>query len=281
MTPASTWANRVRNDSGPLGSAKFSKISTVCTSSSAAVGPQPTDVEDPAQPSSNTVAGDVRPRPPRRAHAGRHAGHRPHDGDAGDQPAVHRRWTPPPPSDEPPPPRDWRRWILGGLVALVVALGLALLLLDDDDDDGQHVGLHHDHGGRRPPPRPRPPPQPTTTTTAPTTTTTCAAVHGGPGAVRVIWARTTPSPPPRSCTRPSRSTTVPAPRTLPPPRPSTSSSRSRGPVAGGPSRAAPPQDVPDPHTLCSYRFEGGSTSFRMSYSETEGWTVYEVFQVAD
>ena len=41
------------------------------------------------------------------------------------------------------------------------------------------------------------------------------------------------------------------------------------------------QDVPDPHTLCTYRFQGGSTSFRMSYSETEGWTVYEVFQVAD
>ena len=41
------------------------------------------------------------------------------------------------------------------------------------------------------------------------------------------------------------------------------------------------QDDPDPHTLCSYRFEGGSTGFRMNYSETEGWTVYEVFQVAD
>ena len=41
------------------------------------------------------------------------------------------------------------------------------------------------------------------------------------------------------------------------------------------------QASPAPHTLCSYRFEGGSTGFRMDYSETEGWTVYEVFQVAD
>ncbi len=33
--------------------------------------------------------------------------------------------------------------------------------------------------------------------------------------------------------------------------------------------------------LCSFTFEGGSTSFRMDYSDTEGWTVYEVFQTAD
>lgn len=42
-----------------------------------------------------------------------------------------------------------------------------------------------------------------------------------------------------------------------------------------------PQEDPDPHTQCSFTFEGGSTSFRMNYSETEGWTVYDVFQVAD
>ncbi|MEQ1788776.1 MAG: hypothetical protein ABL966_17130 [Acidimicrobiales bacterium] len=41
------------------------------------------------------------------------------------------------------------------------------------------------------------------------------------------------------------------------------------------------QTDPEPHTQCAYRFEGGSTSFRMNYSETEGWTVYEVFQIAD
>ena len=38
---------------------------------------------------------------------------------------------------------------------------------------------------------------------------------------------------------------------------------------------------PEPQTLCSYRFEGGSTTFRMNYSDTDGWTVFEVFQTAD
>ena len=39
---------------------------------------------------------------------------------------------------------------------------------------------------------------------------------------------------------------------------------------------------PEPQpTLCSYRFEGGSTTFRMSYSDDDGWTVFEVFQTAD
>jgi hypothetical protein len=38
---------------------------------------------------------------------------------------------------------------------------------------------------------------------------------------------------------------------------------------------------PDPQTQCSYAFEGGSTTFRMSYGESEGWTVFGVFQTAD
>ncbi len=41
------------------------------------------------------------------------------------------------------------------------------------------------------------------------------------------------------------------------------------------------QDEPDPHTQCSFTFDGGSTSFRMNFSKTDGWVVYEVFQVAD
>jgi hypothetical protein len=38
---------------------------------------------------------------------------------------------------------------------------------------------------------------------------------------------------------------------------------------------------PDPQTWCSFRVEGGSTTFRMNYSDTEGWTVFGVFQTAD
>ena len=55
------------------------------------------------------------------------------------------------------------------------------------------------------------------------------------------------------------------------------------PGAGGGWTFMGCQDVedPDPQTQCSYAFTGGSTTFRMNYSDTEGWTVFEVFQTAD
>jgi hypothetical protein len=37
----------------------------------------------------------------------------------------------------------------------------------------------------------------------------------------------------------------------------------------------------DDQTQCSFRFDGGSTTFRMAYEDDVGWTVYEVFQTAD
>ena len=38
---------------------------------------------------------------------------------------------------------------------------------------------------------------------------------------------------------------------------------------------------PDPHTDCAFTYEGGSTHYRMNFSATSGWTVFEVYQVAD
>ncbi len=194
---------------------------------------------------------------------------------AGGPPPV----DPPPPSDEPPPPRDWRPWILGGLVALVVALGLALLFLNDDDTTTSTDS---------------------TTTTEETTTTEATTTTTAPTTTTTALTTTTTSPPstvdPARCV--SSGPDEPEPTAEVVYEAFTLGDRAcagnlataealdqlfsiPGAGAGWTFEGCVPQDVPDPHTLCGYRFEGGSTSFRMSYSDTEGWTVYEVFQVAD
>jgi hypothetical protein len=38
---------------------------------------------------------------------------------------------------------------------------------------------------------------------------------------------------------------------------------------------------PDPEMDCAFTYEGGSTHYRMNFSPTDGWTVFEVYQVAD
>lgn len=200
-------------------------------------------------------------------------------------PAAHGTPPPPggpPPTDGPPPPRDRRPWILGALVVLILLVGLAVVLLggDDDADDAS----------------------PTTTTTEPTTTTT--------------ESTTTTTTAPSTTTTASTTTTTSPPSTVAPGLCVSSDPDEPEPVAqvvyqayvlgdrscaenlataeaidqlfaipggggGWTFEGCIDQDEPDPHTLCGFRFEGGSTSFRMAYSETEGWTVYEVFQTAD
>jgi hypothetical protein len=41
------------------------------------------------------------------------------------------------------------------------------------------------------------------------------------------------------------------------------------------------QELPDPHTDCAFTYEGGATHYLMSFSDTDGWKVYDVTQVAD
>jgi hypothetical protein len=185
---------------------------------------------------------------------------------------------PPPPPDEPPPPRNWRPWILGGLAALVVALGLALVFLDDDETTTTDSTTTTEETTTTEATTTTP--APTTTTTAPTTTTTsppstvdpARCVSSGPDepepTAEVVYEAFTLGD--RACAgNLATAEAVDQLFSIP------------GAGAGWTFEGCVPQDVPDPHTLCSYRFEGGSTSFRMSYSDTEGWTVYEVFQVAD
>jgi hypothetical protein len=186
---------------------------------------------------------------------------------------------PPPPTDEPSrSPRDRRWWILGGLAALIVVLGLALVLLDDDETastpDSTTTTEETTTTSEATTTTAAP------TTTAPTTTTTSSpstvdparCVSSGPDepepTAEVVYEAFTLGD--RDCVE-NLATAEAIDQLFSIP----------GAGAGWTFEGCAPQDVPDPHTLCSYRFEGGSTSFRMNYGETEGWTVYEVFQVAD
>jgi hypothetical protein len=195
-------------------------------------------------------------------------------------PAAAGGLPPAEPPDEPPPgSRDWRPWIIGALVALVLLVGLALLLLDDDDETAtssssttttEATTTSSDTTTTTSP----------TTTTAPTTTTSASAatvpparcVSSGPDepepTAEVVYEAYTLDD--RGCAENlATADAIDQLFSIP------------GGGAGWTFEGCIDQEEPDPHTLCSYRFEGGSTSFRMSYSETEGWTVYEVFQVAD
>ena len=185
---------------------------------------------------------------------------------------------PPPPTDEPPPPRDWRPWIIAAIVALIALVGLALLLADDDDDDSATTTTTESTTTTEPSTTTTT--QPTTTTSASTTTTAAPpptvdpalCVSSGPDepepVAEVVYEAFTLGD--RSCAG-NLATPAAVDQLFAIP----------GAGGGWTFEGCTEQDVPDPHTLCSYRFEGGSTGFRMNYSETDGWTVYEVFQVAD
>jgi hypothetical protein len=188
----------------------------------------------------------------------------------------------PTPTGEPPrEPRDWRPWVIGGLVALIVLLGLAIVLLGGDDEtasDGTTTTTTE-------PTTTTTTTEPTTTTTAPTTTASTTTTTSPPATVAPgLCVSSAPDDPDttaqvvyqaytlgdRACAgNLATATAVDQLFAIP------------GGGGGWTFQGCFDEEVPDPHTVCSFTFEGGSTSFRMSYSDTEGWTVYEVFQTAD
>jgi len=186
----------------------------------------------------------------------------------------------PAPTGQPPAePPDRRPWIILALLALIVAAGLAVLLLQDDDETASTD---------------------TTSTTVEDTTTTSTTTTTTASTSTTTTAPTTTSPPatvaPGLCV--SSDPDEPEPTAQVVYQAYTLGDRDCAanlatsdavdqlfaiPGGGGGWSFAGcfDQKDPDPHTQCSFTFEGGSTSFRMSYSDTEGWIVYEVFQVAD
>ena len=177
------------------------------------------------------------------------------------------------------------RWIL---IALVVAdprsLGSRGSSCDDDDSDDTDTGDDHhdddrrsttttsvdhdhraDHHDRRPPPRPprrRPPStRPDACRPAPDDPDT-----DGGGRVRRLHRSDD-----RACAS-NLMTAAALDQLFAHPR-----RRRRVDVQGLPGRST----TPTRRRCAATRFEGGSTTFRMNYSDTDGWTVYEVFQTAD
>ena len=195
----------------------------------------------------------------------------------GGQPPVE-----PPPTGEPPAePPDRRPWIIGGLLALIVLVALAILLLGDDDETASDdTTTTTESTTTTTEATTTTTTAPTTTTTAPTTTTTSPPSTVAPGlcvssapddpdtTAQVVYQAYTLGD--RDCAgNLATATAIDQLFAIP------------GGGGGWTFQGCFDEEEPDPHTVCSFSFEGGSTSFRMNYSEVEGWTVYEVFQTAD
>lgn len=183
----------------------------------------------------------------------------------------------PPPPVEPPDGRpDRRGWILAGLLALVLLVGLAALLLDDDDEDDDAS------------------PTTTTSTTAPTSTSESTTTTE---ATTTTTASTTTTAASRTC----------APATSPSNPDGTVTAMYQAYADG--DRACAEElgtdgaidalfDIPgngggwtyqgctqvgseEPEMDCAYSFDGGATHFAAVFSETDGWLVTDVFQTTD
>jgi hypothetical protein len=187
----------------------------------------------------------------------------------------------PRPGGRPPAePPDRRPWIIVSLLLLVVAAGLAVLLLQDDDDTTSTESSTTSSTAEETTTTGE-----TTTTTSSTTTTTAPTTTSPPATVtpglcvssgpdepeapaQVVYQAYTLGD--RDCAANlATSDAIDQLFSIP------------GGGGGWSFAGCFDQEDPEPHTQCSFTFEGGSTSFRMNYSDTEGWTVYEVFQLAD
>jgi hypothetical protein len=187
----------------------------------------------------------------------------------------------PPATGEPPAePPDRRPWVIAGLVLAILLLGLVLFLLSDDDDDTSTSASTTTTSSTTTSSTTTTTAPPTTTTTAPTTTTTATATTVDP-------ARCVSSAPddPGTTAQVVYDAYVLDDRSC---AGNLMTADAMDQLFGIPGRGGGwsfmgCEDVedPDPQTWCSYRFEGGSTTFRMAYGEAEGWTVYDVFQTAD
>jgi hypothetical protein len=184
----------------------------------------------------------------------------------------------PPPTGEPPDePPDRRPLIIAIVVALIALAGLGLWLLRDDDDttatDSSTTTVEDTTTTEAPTTTAAPTTAPTTTTTTPPPTvapglcTSSGPNNPGTTAEVVYQAYTLGD---RDCaSKLMTPTALDELFSIP------------GGGGGWTFAGCQDEDQPDPHTLCSYTFTGGSTGFRMNYSDTDGWQVYEVFQVAD
>ena len=182
-------------------------------------------------------------------------------------------------------------WAIAAVLVLI-AIVIGALLATRDDDDGRDVGLE-------------PVPGESTTTSSTTSTTSTSTSTTAPPA-----ATTTEAPPP--------TTTEAPPVTVPPDQCADAGSDPEAPEPAAETvfeawtlgdedcaaflmtpaarvelfsrdgagatdvfQGCVEVDDPEPAIDCAFTFEGGSTHYLMNFSDTDGWTVFDVFQVAD
>jgi hypothetical protein len=194
---------------------------------------------------------------------------------AGAQPPAGPRPGGVPPSEPP----DRRPWIIVALLLLIVAAGLLVLLLQDDhetasSDSSTTSSTVEDTTTST-----------STTTTSSTTSTTAPTTTSPPVTVAPgLCASSDPDEPEPTAQVVYQAYTVgdrDCAAKLATPDAVDELFAIPGGGGGWSFAGCFDQEDPDPHTQCSFTFEGGSTGFNMSYSDTDGWIIYEVFQVAD
>jgi hypothetical protein len=186
---------------------------------------------------------------------------------------------PPPRRAEPPSePPDHRGWILAGLFALVLLIGLAVLLLSDDDKTATDTTTTSTtlegttSSSSTTTTAPTTTAAPTTTTTPPVTVAPGLCTSGGPNdpdkSAQVLYQAYALGD--RSCAE--ELATADAVDTL---------FAIPGHGGGWRYQGCTDQTDPDPHVDCAFTFAGGATHFRTSYSATDGWIVFDVYQTTD
>lgn len=187
----------------------------------------------------------------------------------------------PPRAGQPPgDPPDRRPWIIGGLLALIVLSGLAVLLFGGDDDETAASTTTSTTVQETTTTTA------TTTTTVPTTNTTAPTTTSPPSTVAPGLCQSSAPDDPDTTAQVVYQAYTLGDRDCAANLTTSEAIDQLFAIPGGGSGWSfagcfDEDEPPDPDTLCGFTFEGGVTHFRLNYSETEGWTVYEVFQVAD
>ena len=191
-----------------------------------------------------------------------------------------------------------RRLVVIGVLALIAVLAVvALVVAGSDDENGTDLASEDAST--------------TTSSTSSTTSTTLAPTS-------TVTAMATSAPQATTTAKPSAATTTAAPKpTIAPARcdPRTSSAKPAEPAttfyeawrigdracadklgtpeatnemfalkAGGPEwdfQGCAEVAKPDPHGDCAFTYEGGSTHLKLRFSAATGWSIFEMYQVAD
>lgn len=191
----------------------------------------------------------------------------------------------PPPWGPAGPPPDRRPWVIAGILGLIAIVAIALLLVggDDDEDGTSETSTTVEE-----------------TTTSESTTTSASTTTEAPTTTEA--ATTTEAPPvtadPAQCREAGSDPTDPES-----PAQAVFIAWTRGDEACADElmtddalaelfardgsgatdvfQGCTEQADPEPHTDCAFTYEGGATHYKLVFSPTDGWQVYDIEQVAD